>query len=282
MAAREDGDRRLMRILTLDPEPFHELSYMRATGAGGPPEVTALPFLRGTVDQLPAELDAIVAASDLQGRESVGGRLLGEAVADELAVLAELGIIPSLGRTAVLLAGDLYTVPNLDRRGKIGDVRSVWTAFASRFVSVAGVAGNHDDLGIDDPAGRTFGKAPMHLLDGTVADVCGLAVGGVSGIIGDPRKLHRRESGDFLTLVTRLLSRRVDVLVMHEGPDAPGGLAGNPHIRQTLERTMDPPLVVCGHSYWTRALATVVGGGQVLNVDSRVVVITDDAEPGAS
>jgi hypothetical protein len=270
-----------LRILTLDDAPFHELSYMNAMGAGAPCASRVLRFLRGTVNELPSGLDAIVATSDLQGREFVRGRLLGEVVAEELATLGELGVVPPAHRTAVLLAGDLFTVLELDRRGKIGDVRSVWAAFVSRFVWVAGVTGNHDCYGPKDPPGRTFRKQPgVHLLDGTVADLDGLTIGGVSGIVGDPRKLHRKDLAEFLAVVSRLLSQRVDVLLLHEGPDGPGGLRGNPEIRMTLERSTERPLVVCGHCYWPAALATLASGGQLLNVDSRVVVLV--REGGAS
>ena len=53
------------------------------------------------------------------------------------------------GGIGVLLAGDLYTVPALDRRGGSGDVTAVWRAFGDEFSWVVGVAGNHDTFGAD-------------------------------------------------------------------------------------------------------------------------------------
>jgi Icc protein len=96
--------------------------------------------LRGRVDGLPDGLEAVVLASDLQGRaladphasEDVPLRLLGEAVADELHTLAELEEIPPPERMGVALAGDLYAAPDARKRGATGDVRSVWRAFARR------------------------------------------------------------------------------------------------------------------------------------------------------
>ena len=81
------------------------------------------------VDLLPSPIDALVVASDLQGREtelsSEDGprRLLGEVVAEDLAVLSELGKLPSIDRMGVILCGDLFSRPALDRRGGSGDCR---------------------------------------------------------------------------------------------------------------------------------------------------------------
>ena len=93
--------------------------------------------------------------------------MLGEQLADELVRLAVAGAVPDPARTGVLLAGDLYTVPPLERRGGAGDTTPVWQAFADRFRWVAGVVGNHDDFG-----GRTAGAVGdgdrAHLLDGGI------------------------------------------------------------------------------------------------------------------
>ncbi len=91
--------------------------------------VDFLPIHTAVADGLPYDLDAIIATADLQGRETfqqANGqplRLLGEVLPDVL--VSE--ILPSIGlhdpqRIAVLLAGDFYTVPALDRRGGSGDV----------------------------------------------------------------------------------------------------------------------------------------------------------------
>ena len=75
---------RPVHILSLDPEPFHHIPYLMVAERGRQCGAT-LPIYRGRVDSLPQPLRAIVCASDLQGRESIGGRLLGHLTAEELA-----------------------------------------------------------------------------------------------------------------------------------------------------------------------------------------------------
>jgi len=140
-----------MKILSIADNLFHTLAYRNVVPRHGIVTVH-LPILRATVDHLPDGLEAIVATADLQGRgleREDGGPapLLGELLAEELEALAKLGEIPSPDVTGVILAGDLYSRPELDCRGGSGDVRVVWDAFARNFRWVAGVAGNHDFYG---------------------------------------------------------------------------------------------------------------------------------------
>lgn len=272
-----------MRIVSIDTEPFDELPALNATGRGGIEEIR-VPLLRAAVDALPEGLDAIVAAADLQALDLPTGdlpqRLLGEALAERLVALAERGDLPSPDRTGVLLAGDLYTVPDLARRGGSGDVRSVWLAFAERFRWVAGVLGNHDELGPRNRDLARFGRTRrVHVLDAEVRDLDGVRVGGVAGIIGNPTRLNRQDLGTFLAKIETVMAEGADVLVLHEGPDAlrpdGAGLRGSAEVRETLEGAglSRPPLVVCGHSWWPVPLITLAGGVQVLKVDARVVVM---------
>jgi hypothetical protein len=241
-------------------------------------------MLRARVDALPESLDAIVAAADLQALEPPHGavpqRLLGETLAEHLVQLAELGELPSPERTGILLAGDLYTVPDLARRGGSGDVRSVWLAFAERFRWVAVVLGNHDEIGPRNGDLERVARTPrVHVLDGEVRELEGLRVGGVHGIIGNPMRLNRQAPGTFVEKIELVLADGADVLVLHEGPDALDSegetLRGSADVRDALvgaglER---PPLVVCGHSWWPLPLVELAGGVQVLKVDARVVVL---------
>ncbi|HZU99809.1 MAG TPA: hypothetical protein VFF73_24060 [Planctomycetota bacterium] len=57
-----------MRVLSVESEPLDELPAWNAAGHGEIEEVR-LPILRASVDALPEELDAIVAAADLQALE---------------------------------------------------------------------------------------------------------------------------------------------------------------------------------------------------------------------
>ena len=227
---------------------------------------------------LPDDLDAIVATADLQGRErfqdGIGGppRLLGEVLPERLAVelLPELNIIPE--RVGVILAGDFYTVPNLDKRGGSGDVTSVWQAFARQFKWVIGVAGNHDMFGCSvAPSNRLAGNT--HYLDGESTVIDDVNVAGIGGIVGNPRKPHRKTDDDFAAQIEAIVSDAMDILVMHDGPDDPErGQRGSPIIRQVLER-LDSTLLVRGHAHWHEPFAVLPNGTQVLNVDCRVAIL---------
>ncbi|TWT35064.1 hypothetical protein KOR42_52330 [Thalassoglobus neptunius] len=267
-----------MRITSIIEEPFIELPFLNAGKGQGSFYVDRLPIHEATVDVLPDEVDAIVVTADLQGRERFqdgdGGplRLLGEVLPQRLTD----EILPSLKfrseQCGVILAGDFYTVPGLDKRGGSGDVTPVWRAFAEQFKWVIGVAGNHDMFGEQEHPSRPP-AANAHYLDGTTASVDGLNVVGIGGIIGSPRKLHRKSDQEFVQSIEDTLEQHPDVLVMHDGPDFPdSGLRGSPIIRQTLER-LHSPLVIRGHAHWPTPLVELLSGTQVLNVDCRVVIL---------
>jgi hypothetical protein len=129
--------------------PYGALSERGAWGRG---DRGAASNHRGRIDRLPDPLAALVVRSDLQGRahterEGDPALLLGETLANELAVLAELGELTDLARVGVVLAGDVYSEPRLEKRGGFGGARPAWLALRQRFRWVAGVAGNHDDFG---------------------------------------------------------------------------------------------------------------------------------------
>jgi Icc-related predicted phosphoesterase len=234
--------------------------------------------LDAVVDRLPHGVSAIIATADLQGRErfqeSPNGmpRLLGESLPNRLAkeILPDLGL--DTGNTGVFLAGDLYTVPALDRRGGSGDVRAVWDALGDAFSWVIGVAGNHDTFGADPTATPRFPRH-LHYLDNDRVSIDGLEIAGLGGIIGNPRRPRRRSENQYVECLETLLQHRTDVLITHDGPNDPvGGHRGSPRIREVVER-FAPSLVVRGHAHWNQPLARLSGGVQVLNVDARVVVL---------
>ena len=266
-----------MRILTLEPTPLHEWSYLSAASRGGS-EPRTLPLLRATVDTLPADLEALIALSDLQGvatrAESEGAStLLGEVLAEELAMLGDLGELPHPNHVGILLAGDLFSDSSGAVRGASGDVRSVWLAFAERFRWVAGVAGNHDTFGTPRERERLCQRPGLHLLDGEVREVDGLRVGGVGGIIGRVDKPGRREEEDFLGVLGEVLGAGAEVLVLHQGPDEPvREYRGSPGVRAALDVERSP-LVVFGHCHWDEPLGVLSRGGQVLNVEGRAVLL---------
>jgi Icc protein len=261
--------------LEVAEQPFHSIPGRIAQG-NGHVVVEPVQFLRGRLDRLPSGWEALILCSDLQGRELSGGgesRLLGEAAAEELALLAELRDLPDASRTGVILAGDFYAAPELDRRGCGGDVRPVWTAFAERFHAVLGVAGNHDTFDDGSSSWHDLPTAAV-LLDGDSIEKDGCRIVGLGGIIDRPGRPHRRDETAFRSELRRLTAARPEVLVLHQGPDVPErGLMGSAVVREEL-RQASPLLVVCGHCYWAAPVAELSSGVQVVNVDSRVVVLT--------
>jgi Icc-related predicted phosphoesterase len=265
----EPAPRAALRIVGIDDELIREIHYLNASSRGST-EVERLPVARGAfAAQLGDGLDALLVCSDLQGIvPGPQGRseLLGVQVAAVLEELAADGAIPPAARTGVILAGDLYSVPAANKRGGYGDVADVWVAFVERFAWVAGVAGNHDDV----TAVARLG-ARVHLLDGELAEIDGLRIGGVGGIIGNPRKPGRRSEADQLRVIDRVLGRAPDILVLHEGPRGGNHQLGNDAIRQAIEAA-GIGLTICGHDHWRVPLAEHARG-QILNVDARVVVL---------
>lgn len=265
-----------MRIVELDAEPLHVLDYVDAAPGRGT-QLRPLPILRGRAEGLPSALDALVLTSDLQGRAATRGAdaevapLVGVALVDELATLAELEVIPPLARMGAFLAGDLYAAPRADKMGATGDVREVWRAFAAGFRWVAGVAGNHDLFGGPGEQTRFAGEPGINLLDGVTVTLDALRIAGVGGICGRPGKPNRRPPEAFEAAVAGLLQARPDVLLLHEGPDDGAAGLGNPRLRRLVENQR--ALVVCGHAHWHAPLAELAGGAQVLNVDARVLIL---------
>ena len=278
------SDVAMLRIISISPRPLLEVPFLNAGRGPGNFYEDSLPVYEARVSQLPAGIDAIVITSDLQGRERFEvrtsrdepPRLLGEVLPQRLAteILPALGFPPAAS-TGVLLAGDFYTVPNLDRRGGSGDVTAVWQAFADTFQWVAGVAGNHDTFGesLEPSPAWQSARRHVHYVHGRCACPHGLSIGGVSGIIGNTRRPHRHTEDGYLNLLQSVLAQHPDVLLLHDGPSAPArGFRGSPAVRDLIE--LSPrPLVVRGHAHWPEPLIEIGSGIQVLNVDARVVLL---------
>lgn len=272
-----------MRILEFTQQPVTEIRYLNAGRGAGNFYEDRLAVHRGVVDRLPAGLDALLVTADLQGRERFQDRkakdeplrLLGEVLPERLMTefLPEWGVPPD-AKIGVLLAGDFYTVPALDRRGGSGDVTSVWTAFANEFAWVAGVAGNHDLFGENITPTRSFtARRDMHYLDGHTCNLGDMTIAGVGGIIGNPKRPHRRFEDDYLLAIMEVLERRPDILILHDGPDAPSVKGrGSSRVRELLEQS-SLKLVIRGHSHWNTPFVNLTDRLQVLNVDARLVLL---------
>ncbi len=70
-----------------------------------------------------------------------------------------------------------------------------------------------------------------------------------------------------------VVEEKPDLLILHEGPRISRQQRGNPFVSTTLQAQSDG-LVVCGHVHWEEPLGRLPNGRQVLNVDSRVVIVT--------
>jgi Icc protein len=272
-----------VRVLESSGEIIHQIPYQSVFRPHGMPAASLLDVTTVAVTGL-GDIAALVVTGDLQHRErrtrndQRPARLLGELVAEELHALCELGILPPADETGVLLTGDLHCDPNLTRLGGIGDVRSVWEGFAENFAFVAGVAGNHDAFGPSSEWADFRHGAGRNYLDLEVKTLGALKIGGVGGIVGDPKRPNRRTNEAFLSAVDLLLLEAVDVLVLHDAPAIPEKSDhGNADLRSRLERGR-PTFVACGHIHWTDPLTVLTSGTTVLNVDSRCVVLLNNPE----
>lgn len=259
----------MIRITEFEETPFHSLRY-RTSGRKGRVLDRTLPFHRAKATGLGLEERCLVLTADLQGREaSPKNRLLGEAVAEELQLLVELSEIPAVD--TAILAGDLFEYDDCRKRGGTGDVSAVWQAFAQVANAVVGVNGNHDVF--SGVPGSTDG---ITLLDGNTTSKGSIRIAGVSGIIGDPKRHQRRWESEYLSVLESTLQRHPELLILHQGPDDPvNQRLGSSGVRSLLVSGY-PALTVFGHTHWDAPIIVNVGAGQAVNVDGRVLVVTED------
>jgi Icc protein len=269
-----------MRIIDIQRRPFHRIRYRRVGGGGGRVVRGELGVSLATVEGLPSGLGGLLACSDLQGVGPTPGRsgrppaLLGQILAKELRRICRPRGLPAREELGVLLAGDLYVRPELDRRGGLGDVTEVWLEFARRARWVTGVVGNHDYLApVVGSAGDLADEPGVSVLDATVVERDGLRIAGVGGVVGSPSRPNRRSLEGFLQAVEEVLRLDPDLLILHQGPPpASGGTRGIPELRGMLSGR--PGLVVLfGHDPWKIALEELPGGTQLCNLHARALVM---------
>lgn len=113
-----------------------------------------------------------------------GRHLLGEVVAKQLRRLCDRGDLPAADKVGVVLAGDFWAEPGSTRRGGLGKVGPVWSAFGGTSRWVAGVLGNHDQYeGPRPDEGKANSNRRVALLEtGTLSSwmVAGLGVSAAS------------------------------------------------------------------------------------------------------
>lgn len=235
-----------------------------------------LPIHLGEIHGLSTDLDCLIIASDLQGNVEEDGqyRLLGEALPEFLKLLFEVEL-PDINRekTGVLLCGDLFALP--EKRGGHGDAKPVWRAFNEHFAWVAGVAGNHDDLGTKAEIEAFQREEGIFYLDHHVKKVGDLKIGGLSGVIGQSVRPNRLAESTYLSHLKKLLLKQPDILLVHQGPlhpQSPREREGSDAIRVLLESS-PPNTICCGHDHWAQPHVLYANGSQVLNADARCFVL---------
>jgi len=270
-----------MKIELNDLDPIERFSYKVVAQGGRDASGNRvikdedLPIYLGSVRNSTIEgIEYLIIASDLQGNVFEGNkpRLLGEVLPDFLQLLFEIefeGV--DRERVGVLLCGDLYARP--DKRGGLGDVKNVWRAFNDKFGFVAGVAGNHDDFGEPEAFKSFVREEGIYYLHNHVRKVKALKIGGLSGIIGRPDKPFRNDESEHLKELKKLLLAQPDFILLHEGPNNVNPeLPGNHKIRAVMERSKRN-VVCCGHNYWDSPLIEMDNGTQIVNVDSRCIIL---------
>lgn len=270
-----------MEIELNNLEPIEEFSY-KVVAQGGRDEngnrvikEENLPIYLGTIiNSGIKDIEYIVIASDLQGNvvEKDETKLLGEVLPSFLELLFEIefeGI--DRKKVGVLLCGDLYA--RLDKRGGLGDVKNVWRAFNDKFGFVVGVAGNHDDFGKPEEFESFIQEEGIYYLHNQIRKVRKLKIGGISGIIGRPDKLFRNDESEHLKELKKLLLAQPDFILLHEGPNNINPeLHGNDKIREVIERSKRN-IIFCGHNHWNCSLIEKENGTQILNVDSKCIIL---------
>ncbi|GAA6172047.1 metallophosphoesterase [Colwellia sp. KU-HH00111] len=239
----------------------------RTTGDKGQESFITLPFYRVKIDTLSRGMTSFIATSDLQGREQnkVSNRLVGEAIAEELALLQEFGEVPNID--LILLAGDLYDFPELGKRGGSGLVTNVWNAFAVKFKCVIGVHGNHDIVESE------LLNSNITILDEITTDIDGIIVGGVGGIIGRPDRNQRKTEAHFTKALKSETKKQPDITLLHQGPNDPVNKQfGQAFILEHFENYGEG-IVIFGHCHWDIPFIQI-GENQVLNVDNRLYLFT--------
>ena len=253
-----------MKITHVDKSPFHVLPY-KSSGRKKTQDRT-LPFYFAEAEGLPEDIDVIVATSDLQGRESDSSknRLLGYAVIEEIEKLQQALIIPDINM--LVLAGDLFDSPMLDKLGATGNVTELLNAFTDAFGVVIAAHGNHDIVS------KTHLDKRLNVFDGNVSVIGGIRVGGVCGVIGKETKNQRQSPDAFARKLAGVIKLGCRLIVLHQTPWGGESKLGDKPSAEYLKHN-GMGLVVAGHCHWGNDFLVDIGNNQVLNVDSKVVVI---------
>ena len=195
---------------------------------------------------------------------------MGEYVAEEIAILQEMGELPSFD--LCLLCGDFYDYPDLRKLGGTGDVTPALNALSHLAPKTLAVLGNHDQVVEADL------RSTIKILDGHMVETAAFTVGGVSGIVGNPKRNNRKSEADFLKAIRTTFRQtnahcsnsRVDLLLLHQGPR--GETAQEKRLISINQQLMTRSelLILFGHCHWDRAFYRE-GKNLFCNVDAKVI-----------
>lgn len=245
-----------------EPTLIHEIPY-RNSGSKRPRNCR-LPVLvvwyRSTGPR-----PTFVACADLQGREADArrNRLLGESAAEEIKQLQKSGVLPDLD--LCLLCGDFFDYPDLRKLGGTGDVTSALNALSTTAWQTFAVLGNHDEVNVGELV------PDVRILDGEIARLSSLTIGGVGGVIGNPTKNQRKTDEDFLVALQIATGSAVNVLLLHQGPQEANKILPVSDPIDDFLQTRKQLLVLFGHRPWDEPFL-VAGQNLYCNVHERIMV----------
>lgn len=261
-----------MRIRKLTQ--IHSLHCWMSGHRGSGPKPVTIPILRADVEGLPSGIDALIATSDLQARETAsGGPLIGEL----LPLMLAADVLPQFfdldpTHVGITLCGDFYTDSRLEKRGIAGDVTDTWLEFRENFGWVIGVAGNHDSF---RPIPDQLHENGCHLLNGDILEVFGMQIGGLGGVVSSKSGPHRKPEEAYVQTLGKILDAEPApaLLLMHDGPRCGPNHVGNVGVTDLIREKRPSALVIRGHARWQTRLRHI-GETQILNVHESVVVMT--------
>ncbi len=270
----------VLKILKINEHPIEYIDYLTVPHGALIAQKFQLPIYIGEIEGLAEHIDSIVVTSDLQGVcqfDQTSSILLGEVLAESLPIIYEMYLTGfSIKKSWAFLCGDLYA--NLEKRGSSGNPIQVWQTFAQYFEKVIGIAGNHDDFGINLNQLKQIEN--VHFLENDVVKMNGLNIAGLSGIIGRTDKNFRQEAHVYLNSLEKFLKQQPDIVLTHLSPHLEEyAFLGEPQLTKILERYADN-LLFCGHSHWnTSQTVTLKNNTQILNADSKVFILLNKKYP---
>ena len=278
-----------MMDITIDTHPAYRIQFL-VPQSNSQLKLEAIEVFFGQIKlNIKTSIEALIITADLQGvvlRDTLSKELVTESFSnislEELNQMESDGLIEILPvglvipdnlkalllerkisseKVLALLCGDLF---GTTKRGGSGEVTNIWENFENTFGKVVGVLGNHDILQAD---------ASFHLLDGNIISFEGLQIGGISGVIGNPKKVNRKDPNTYRLLLTGILQKKPDIVIIHECPEVTtDSLPGREDLARWLKESRNGTFICTGHVPWNVLMADIPPH-KILNIEQRVVIL---------